>query len=193
MWNSFVKTKAEWFGLCRPIVSGMATVMAAVLLAGCTTTSWRDATRESANIAPLPSEFSEAIVQVYAADTWGWRGIFAVHTWISVKPSNADTYTVLEVVGWRAKWGVPVLRVEPDLPDRHWYGAEPELVYEKRGDGVDEMIDQILEASRAYPWANEYVVFPGPNSNTYPAWLAEQVEGFDPDLPFRAIGSGWTP
>jgi hypothetical protein len=110
-----------------------------------------------------------------------------------VKPSNADHYTVLEVVGWRARWGVPVLRVEQDLPDRYWFGAEPELVYEKTGEGVDEIIVSILEASSEYPWANEYVVFPGPNSNTYPAWLAEQVEGFDPDLPFRAIGSGWTP
>ncbi|KZZ58259.1 hypothetical protein A3760_29170, partial [Oleiphilus sp. HI0122] len=155
------KTKQAWPSWRRALLL----VTAVFILAGCSTTSWRDATRESANIAPLPSEYSDAIVQVYAADTWGWRGIFAVHTWISVKPSNADTYTVLEVVGWRAKWGVPVLRVESDLPDRHWYGAEPELVYEKRGEGVDEIISQILEASLDYPWANEYVVFPGPNSN----------------------------
>lgn len=183
------KTVCAWSGSIRLLLA----LVVSVALAGCSTTSWRDASRESARIAPLPSEYKDAIIQVYAADTWGWRGLFAVHTWISVKPSNADHYTVLEVVGWRARWGVPVLRVEQDLPDRYWFGAEPELVYEKTGEGVDEIIVSILEASSEYPWANEYVVFPGPNSNTYPAWLAEQVEGFDPDLPFRAIGSGWTP
>ncbi|KZX82797.1 hypothetical protein A3715_05790 [Oleiphilus sp. HI0009] len=164
-----------------------------LVLTGCSTGSWRDASRDSANLSPLPGDYSDAIVQVYAADAWGWRGIFAVHTWISVKPSNADQYTVLEVIGWRARWGVPVLRIEKDLPDRYWFGAKPELVYEKRGEGADQLIEDILRVSRDYPWANEYTVFPGPNSNTYPAWVASQIEGFELDMPFRAIGSGWEP
>ncbi|KZY72212.1 DUF3750 domain-containing protein, partial [Oleiphilus sp. HI0066] len=123
-----------------------------LVLTGCSTGSWRDASRDSANLSPLPGDYSDAIVQVYAADAWGWRGIFAVHTWISVKPSNADQYTVLEVIGWRARWGVPVLRIEKDLPDRYWFGAKPELVYEKRGEGADQLIEDILRVSRDYPW-----------------------------------------
>lgn len=162
-------------------------------LAGCSTNSWREASRDSANIAPQPTELRDAIIQVYAADAWGWRGIFAVHTWIAVKPTNADQYTVLEVIGWRANRGLPVLRIEQDAPDRYWFGALPELVYEKRGEGVDTLIQEIITVSKDYPWADTYTVFPGPNSNTYPAWVAEQVDGFDPDFPFRAIGSGWSP
>lgn len=172
-------------------LSMIAMISTVLFLGGCTTSSWRDASRASANIAPLPSEVSEPIVQVYAADAWGWRGIFAVHTWISVKPADADNYTVLEVIGWRAKRGLSVLRIEQDIPDRHWFGAEPELVYEKRGEEASLLIEKILHAANEYPWSNEYSVFPGPNSNTFPAWIAAQVPEFDLDLPFRAIGSGW--
>ncbi|WP_369603975.1 DUF3750 domain-containing protein [Klebsiella variicola] len=42
-----------------------------------------------------------------------------------------------------------------------------------------------------YPWKHEYRVFPGPNSNTFPAWVAQKVPDLQLELPFRAIGSGW--
>ena len=59
---------------------------------------WRTASREPANIAPDPLMTSEAIVHVYAARTYSWRGAFGVHTWISVKPTEASTYTIYEVI-----------------------------------------------------------------------------------------------
>ncbi len=166
-------------------------LISCLLLSACSTGHWRDASRASAQIAPDPASTPEAVIQVYGADAWGWRGIFAVHTWISVKPSNADGYTVLEVVGWRQKRGLPALRIEEDVPDRHWFGAEPELILERRGAGVDAMISKILAAAEQYPWADSYTVFPGPNSNTFPAWIARKVPELDLELPFRAIGSGW--
>jgi hypothetical protein len=131
------------------------------------------------------------VIQVYAADAWGWRGIFAVHTWIALKPRNADHYTVYEVVGWRERRGLPVLRIEQDTPDRHWFGARPELILDRRGEGVDELITQIESTAQDYPWKHEYRVFPGPNSNTFPAWVAQKVPDLQLELPFRAIGSGW--
>jgi len=162
-----------------------------LIINGCSTGSWRESSRESAQIAPNPTITREAVIHVYSADAWGWRGLFAVHTWISVKPSNADSYTVLEVIGWRERHGLPVLRIEEDIPDRYWFGSKPELILEKRGEGVDELIDKIIEASQYYPWANTYKVFPGPNSNTFPAWIALKVPELKLELPFRAFGSGW--
>lgn len=164
----------------------------ALLLGGCSTDGWQNASREPAGIAPDPATTPEAVVQVYAADAWGWRGFFAVHSWIAVKPSNADHYTVYEVVGWRVRHGSPALRVYQERhPDRYWYGAKPDLVWSKTGDGVDQLISEIKQAVEKYPWKGEYSVFPGPNSNTFPAWVIKQVEGFDAKLPFRAIGSGY--
>ncbi|WP_231882966.1 DUF3750 domain-containing protein, partial [Oleiphilus sp. HI0132] len=51
----------------------------------------------------MSTETPEAVIQVYGADAWGWRGWFAIHTWIAVKARDASEYTVLEVIGWRAK------------------------------------------------------------------------------------------
>ena len=47
--------------------------------------TWRTASRKSAGMAPDPSVTKEAVLQVYGADTWGWRGWFAIHTWIATK------------------------------------------------------------------------------------------------------------
>ena len=168
-----------------------ATLAVLCLLTACSTGSWREASRASAQIAPDPAQTPEAVIQVYGADAWGWRGLFAIHTWIAVKPTNAPNYTVLQVIGWRAKNGLPVLRVEQDLPDRYWFGSEPELLLDKRGPELDAMIEKILASAQTYPWANEYRVFPGPNSNTFPAWIAQKVPELGLELPFRAIGSGW--
>jgi hypothetical protein len=53
------------------------------------------------------------------------------------------------------------------------------------------MIDEINKAAHAYPWKTTYSVFPGPNSNTFTAWIAKQVPELELSLPFTAIGSGY--
>ena len=153
--------------------------------------SWRTASRESAGLAPDPSATHEAVLQVYGADAWGWRGWFAIHTWIAAKRTGENTYTVYDVVGWRSRYGQPVVRIVQDLPDRYWYGAKPRVLQKLKGPGVDELIDAVDRAARAYPWKTTYKLFPGPNSNTFTAWIAKQVPELELDLPFSAIGSGY--
>ncbi|HSG03050.1 MAG TPA: DUF3750 domain-containing protein [Marinobacterium sp.] len=162
-------------------------------LQGCTQGNWQTARRDSAGIAPPAEATPEAVLQVYGADVFGWRGLFAIHTWIAAKPTGANSYTVYEVIGWRANRGLPALVIRKDLPDRYWFGAEPELLVEHRGEGVDDLIAAVDTAARNYPWANEYRLFPGPNSNTFPSWVAEQVPALDLDLPLSAIGQSWRP
>jgi len=161
------------------------------VLSGCTSNDWRTASRESAGIAPDPSTTKVAILQVYGANTWGWRGWFAIHTWIAAKRSGESAYTVYDVVGWRANSGQPVLRIAQDIPDRYWYGERPKLLMERRGGGIDELILAVDKAAHAYPWKTMYKVFPGPNSNTFTAWIAKQVPELKLSLPFSAIGSGY--
>lgn len=158
---------------------------------GCTNRDWRTASRESAGIAPSPTEEPDAVVHVYGAKAWSWRGWFAIHTWIATKPTAADSYTVYEVIGWRLRHNQPVLRIARDLPDRLWFGEQPELLVEHRGLAAEQLIDAIDQAARSYPWQQEYKVFPGPNSNTFTAWVARQVPELGLELPFRAIGQGF--
>jgi hypothetical protein len=166
--------------------------LAIVILAACSTgKDWRTASRQSAGIAPDPLTTNEAVLQAYGATTWGWRGWFAIHTWIAAKHTGEPSYTVYEVIGWRQNRGLPVLRIEKDLPDRYWYGEKPRLLKEYRGVGVDRLITSVDSAAQAYPWPNTYKAFPGPNSNTFTAWVARQVPELDLQLPLSAIGSGY--
>lgn len=160
-------------------------------LSGCTTKDHRLASRESARIAPDPATSREAVLQVYGAPTWGWRGWFAIHTWISAKPANADTYTVYELIGWRQRRGLPLIRIEKDLPDRLWFGERPRLLKDFRGESAAKLIPAVDQAAKSYPWSSTYKAFPGPNSNTFTAWIAKQVPELGLDLPFSAIGSGY--
>src|SRR3546814_16984366 len=61
---------------------------------------WYQASREPTGLAPDPLAERRAVVQVYAAQTFGWRGIVAIHTWIVTQPAADDAYTRWDVVGW---------------------------------------------------------------------------------------------
>jgi len=162
-----------------------------LLPSSCATKDYRTASRESAGIAPLPAVDKGAVLQVYGAPAWGWRGWFAIHTWIATKPANADSYTVYEVIGWRQRRGLPAMRIEKDLPDRYWFGQRPRLLKDLRGEPAVKLIEAVDKAAKSYPWPNTYKAFPGPNSNTFTAWIVKQVPDLGTDLPFSAIGSGY--
>ena len=83
------------------------------------------------------------------------------------------------------------MRITQDIPDRYWFGEKPRLIKEHRGEEVDELIDAVDKAAHVYPWKTTYKAFPGPNSNTFTAWIAEHVPELELDLPFSAIGSGY--
>tara|TARA_R110000868_G_scaffold143075_9_gene360780 strand:+ start:390 stop:1100 length:711 start_codon:yes stop_codon:yes gene_type:complete len=154
-------------------------------------TDWRNASKESANISPKPDQLSESIVQVFVARTVNWRGYFAVHPWISWKLKEDSEYTVTQVIGWRARRGLPVIVTMNDLPDRHWFGSKPELIYEIRGDQATSAIENMKSLIPAYPLANQYRAWPGPNSNTYIAHLIRETKELSVELPPHAIGKDW--
>jgi hypothetical protein len=172
------------------------------LYAGCSATylnlsgqirnsDWRTASREPAGLAPDPVSTTEAVVQVYAARAVRWRGYFGVHTWIAVKPSGADHFTVHEVNGHRLRRTGTALVSGSRAPDSFWYGNRPELLREARGPGVDALISRIESAVQRYPYAQKYHVWPGPNSNTFTAFVLRTVPELRVDLPPTAIGKDY--
>jgi len=152
---------------------------------------WRTASREPAGIAPDPLTTPDPIVQVYAARAFSWRGYLGVHTWIATKRRNAKAFTVYEVIGWRGYHGLPVVAVTEKEPDRRWFGAMPQVLLDQRGDHVESIIDDIEVAVASYPHPDEYRVWPGPNSNTFTAYVARNVKGLNLDLPPTAIGKDY--
>lgn len=149
---------------------------------------YRTANRKSVNIAPLPQNFSDAVILVYASRAFHWRGIFAVHTWIATKKKNAAHYQVYQVIGWRLHAGLPPLMIEKDIPDRSWFGNAPVTILDMRGTSAEKLIPQIESAAKKYPFPKEYEYWPGPNSNTFTAYVARQVPELGLALPSTAIG-----
>jgi len=145
-------------------------------------------TGEGVGLAPDPARHPQAIVQVYAARCAGWLGWFGVHTWVAAKPAGAYAYTVYEVIDWRLRLCGSAVAIRRRAPDARWAGHAPQLLAQRRGDGVDALIGRIDRAARAYPWARTYRVWPGPNSNTFIAYLARAVPELEVDLPPTAVG-----
>ena len=152
---------------------------------------WRTASREPVGLAPDPAATPEAVVQVYAARTVSWRGYFGVHTWIAVKPSHADHFTIHEVIGYRLRREGTVVVSRVRAPDARWFGAYPELLRDVRGPGVDALITRIESAVKRYPYAKSYHAWPGPNSNTFTAFVTREVPELRVDLPPTAIGKDY--
>jgi hypothetical protein len=152
---------------------------------------FRTADRSSAGLTPPASSTPEAVVQVYFARALNWRGIFGVHTWIATKPENASEYTVHQVIGWRMYRGLPVVISAPGIPDGRWFGNEPTLIAELRGEAAAQAIPKIIAAVQSYPYPDTYRVWPGPNSNTFMAHIGRQVPELQMDLPSTAIGKDY--
>jgi len=152
---------------------------------------FRTADRSSAGLAPLAENAPEAVVQVYAARALNWRGIFGVHTWIATKPENAKEYTIHQVIGWRLYRNLSAVASVPGIPDGRWFGNEPQLISELRGEQAALVIPKVLAAVKSYPYANEYMLWPGPNSNTFTAYIGRQVPELRLDLPANAIGKDY--
>lgn len=152
---------------------------------------WSKARWDSAGIAPDPGQTQEAVVQVYAARAWGWKGVFAVHSWISIKHAGATRYDRYEVVGWGVGQGASAIRQNRHAPDGYWAGNRPELLVDLRGPDVQKVVENIEQAIADYPYPDRYVTWPGPNSNTFIAHLGRTVPELGLELPSTAVGKDY--
>lgn len=152
---------------------------------------WQTAPKHSAGVAPDPVlHRDQSIVQVYVARTYGWRGALAVHPWIIFKRAGETQFVRYDVIGWRAP---QVVQRNAALPDGLWYGAQPERLVDHRGPQVEAMIDRVEAAIASYPYADRYLSYPGPNSNTFMAHIGRAVPELELNLPAHAIGKDFRP
>lgn len=147
--------------------------------------TWSQADWSSAGILEPAASHDAAVVHVLAGRTGRWKGIFAHHTWIVTKSRGADRYRRHEVVGW----GRP-LRVDAYAPDGRWYSDTPRILLTLSGVEAEQAIPRIERAIAQYPFAGRgsYAVWPGPNSNTFIAYVARAVPELAPGLLPTAIG-----
>ena len=182
-------TRACWLGLSLFVLPVAASCALLQREGG----SWWQLRRDSSEQAPDPATTQEAVLQVYAARAVGWKGVVGVHTWIAMKPSGAGSYSRYEVIGWGVDRGMPAIRVNRTGPDNYWFGSRPALLVDRRGEGVDALIARVEAAVQAYPYHSSYHTWPGPNSNTFTAYIGRAVPELRLHLPPTAIGKDYLP
>jgi hypothetical protein len=149
---------------------------------------WRTADRSSIGALPPASGHPGAVVRIFAAQTVRWRGIFAVHSWIVVKPAGAPGYTRYDYTAW----GEPI-RMNGFEPDGRWFGHVPEIVFAADGAAAEPLIPRMQAAIRDYAWRKQgdYRAWPGPNSNTFVAAVMDSVPEIRTTLPPTALGKDY--
>ena len=152
---------------------------------------WRKVNYAPTNLLPSPALHDDAVVAILSARAWGWRGAFAVHTWVVVKPKGASRYDRFEVVGWGVQQGVRAVRENMRPPDSPWAGNPPKIVELVTGKPAELAIPKIRQAIASYPYPERYVIWPGPNSNTFVAYIVRQVPELATELPAQAVGKDW--
>jgi Protein of unknown function (DUF3750) len=150
--------------------------------------NWKVASWASSGILPDAASIQPAAVIILSSRTGRWKSIFAEHMSIVMKPEGAKTWTRYDVVGW----GMPV-RKDAYVADALWYGNTPRLVHRLDGDEAARLIPRIEASIAQYPYQKrgEYVIWPGPNSNTFVAWVVRHTNGFNAELPPVAVGKDW--
>jgi hypothetical protein len=159
--------------------------------------SWRDADWSSTGALPPATSDPSARVLFFTGTTGGWKGVFAVHSWIVIKRAGARAWTRYDVVGW----GNPV-RTNGWPPDGRWFGNNPAVLADVRGEAAEKLIPKIERAVENYSYrhAGDYRIWPGPNSNSFTAAVLRAVPELAVALPPNAIGrdfrdgfyAGWT-
>lgn len=150
--------------------------------------NWRSASWESSGLLPDAESQPGARVMIVAARTGRWKSIFAEHMSLVLKPRGATQWTRYDVVGW----GNPVRR-DAYAADALWYGNRPYVVADISGEDAERLIPRIEQSIAAYPHRDRgtYSVWPGPNSNSFVAWVVRQTDGFAAELPPAAIGKDY--
>jgi hypothetical protein len=127
------------------------------------------------------------LVELWSAPLPGRIGLVAVHCWFVARPlhDEPERWEVWQRprAGPRA-WGH--LHLNLKSPQSGVGGAAPR----REGAWSGEAAARILETLRRpelYPHRERYIYWPGPNSNTYVAWVLETA-GVEADLDPRAVG-----
>lgn len=146
---------------------------------------WRSADRSTTGLLAPAREMPDAVVRIFSARTVSWRSIIATHSWVVIKDVGAPMYERFDYTAW----GLPIWK-DRFVPDGRWFGNIPQVIFAADGPAAARMIPIIRSTIRGYRYsrAGDYRIWPGPNSNTFVAWIMQAVPEMKASLPPTAIG-----
>lgn len=130
------------------------------------------------------------IVQLLSATLPPPIGLFAAHYWFNVvEDGRCERWEV-----WQSPdaGGVSFGHLHCNLkaPEAGVGGGPSRVAAVWSGDAAVRLKGVLDTAKDAYPHRHRYRPFPGPNSNTFAAWVLRRA-GIDYTLPWNAIGRGF--
>lgn len=149
--------------------------------------------------APRPSELPsepEWIVVVKSArltPRFFWLTRFAHHTWIDFKAGSEAAWRRVEVRGRGRGVVVRDLTAEQARRDT-WYGDRPVHILETfEGEPARRIAEAIVPLAQEQHerYSDGYLMWPGPNSNTFMSELAGQIPELAFVLDANAVGKDW--
>ena len=131
------------------------------------------------------------VVQLRCA-TLPFIGAIALHYWLVVLDESSGECHRWEV--WQSKnaGGRGAGHVHCDLkaPDAAVGGGPSRVAVEWRGDAAMRIASILNQSRDSYPYRERYLPWPGPNSNTFVAWVLEQA-GIERVLDWKAFGRNY--
>ena len=133
------------------------------------------------------------IVQLKYASLPFPLGLFAVHYWFTVLEPQSGQCDRWEI--WQSKdaGGASVGHLHCNLkaPDAGVGGGPAQVHAEWRGEEAAKLAEVLKSSEAHYPHVHSYLPWPGPNSNTFAAWVLERA-GLEIELPWRAVGKDYS-
>lgn len=119
-------------------------------------------------------------------------GALAVHYWFVVIDEDSGACDRWEVWQTKNAGGVSIGHVHCNLkdPDAGVGGGPARVAAEWNGEAARKLLSVLGAAFQAYPYRDRYRPWPGPNSNTFAAWVLRQA-GIQFPLHWKAIGKGY--
>ncbi|MEM5502317.1 DUF3750 domain-containing protein [Ahrensia kielensis] len=150
--------------------------------------SWRSADWGSSGLLSKQRDKDQPTIYIMAARTGGFKGAFAVHSWIVIKREDQDGYDRYDKLGW----GSPI-RKNNYAADAYWYSNKPSIIAKITGEEAKRLIPKVENAISAYRYSNagDYTIWPGPNSNTFVADVLRNVPELNASLPPNAVGKDY--
>ncbi|MEO0497193.1 MAG: DUF3750 domain-containing protein, partial [Pseudomonadota bacterium] len=132
---------------------------------------------------PVSLPAGDAEIMVLSARTGGLKGALSVHSWLVLKLPGETRYRRYDVVGWG-----PALRRDNYAPDGKWYSNVPRIRHKIAGAAAEAALPRLLAAIENYRYRErgDYVIWPGPNSNSFVAEVLKDV----PELGFSTSPLG---
>lgn len=133
------------------------------------------------------------IVQLKSATLPAPLGLLAAHYWFNVLDPLAGGCDRWEVWQTRSAGGRSAGHLHCNLkaPADGVGGGPARLAAQWQGPEALRLKAILEEAETRYPFCDRYVAWPGPNSNTFVAWVLRRA-GIGFRLPWNAIGRNYT-